>query len=111
MEMRVDRRNWASRLVGQPEPGYFLIHLVRKGPLVPARIIHNPDAGSWQAIVDGCPQRAATDPAAAPMVFPIWHGGQMISEAEYLRAMKARGEPDAPPARVPINLTSAPPLF
>lgn len=104
-----EKRSWKARQVGEPEPGYFLIRLVRKGPQVPARITHRD--GIWQAIINGEPQREGTDPAMAQDVFRIWHGGEAITEAEYLRAMHKARQPSALPPREPIDLTKRAPLF
>lgn len=104
-----DKRSWKARQVDQPEPGYFLIRLVRKGPLVPARITRRD--GVWQAIINGEPQREGADPTTAQGVLRIWHGGEVISEAGYLRAMHKARQPDALPPREPIDLTKLPPLF
>lgn len=107
--MTLERRSWKARAVGLPEPGWFLIRLVRHGPLVPARIIHRD--GLWQAVILGEPRAAAAEPSAAADVFRIWHGGEMITEAEYLTAMRKARQADAPKPREPIRLANLAPLF
>jgi len=104
-----DRRDWKSRSVAQPEPGYFRYRMVRNGPFVPARICH--EDGLWWAMIEGRAKEKASDPAAAPKVYPIWHGAEMISERQYWADMAKRGLPNALPANKPIDLTNLPPLF
>jgi hypothetical protein len=113
----MSKREWAARAVAQPEPGYFLMRLVRGGPMVSARILRD-GAGRWQAIVDAKTYPPAADPAAADFVFRIWHGGEIISETEYLRheGAKARAIAANPlhPAtrpRQPIDLHNQPSIF
>lgn len=111
-----DRREWKARAVAEPQPGFFLIRLVRKGPQVPARICH--ENGVWWAIVDSQTFPSASDPAAAPRVFPIWHGGEEITEAEYqhrlaLKRWAQAHQPDHPAANPgrPIDLTTQRSIF
>lgn len=104
-----DRRDWKSRAVAQPESGYFRYNMVRQGPLVPARICH--EDGLWWAMIEGRAYEKASDPAAAPKVYPIWHSAEMISERQYWADMAKRGLKDALPANQPIDLTKLPPLF
>lgn len=117
------------RRIDEPEPGYFKIRLVRKGPWVPARIRHEPipcpDTGQpldrsylWHAEIAGIhhapPDR---DPARAG-VFRIWLFGKRITEDEYrkLRDKKDQAErhdPQAPELtpEQPVDLGRMKPLF
>ena len=109
----MNKRDWKARSVADPEPGFFLVRLVRKGPVVPARIRHAD--GMWSALINGEAFGAASDPAAAARVFFIWHSGEEITEAEYQRRLieSRDAPPDHPLANPdrPIDLTSMPPLF
>ena len=105
-----DKRSWRSRDVAKPEPGYFLGKLVKHGPIVPMQIIRHPD-GRWQATVAGRAEAAHTDPAMAPMVFRIWHGALLVTEAEYLTAMQRAARPTAPSPTKPVSLEKDRPLF
>ena len=73
-------RNQAPRRVDRPEPGYFELRLVRGGPLVGARIVH--EDGLWSAWIDG---ELADEPAPQPSlaVFRIWHGGSSCDRSIY----------------------------
>lgn len=105
----MSKRDWKARQVGEPEPGFFRMRLVRKGPIVPARIYHQ--RGVWWAVIDGQEYQAASDPAAAPRVFQIWHSGEEITEAEYLAELAKRQQPGALDRGKAIDLTKLPPIF
>jgi hypothetical protein len=81
---RADQR----RQIWPPEPGYFLLRLVKDGWRVPCRIIH--DAEGWHAEVDGTHHPAHADPALAYMTDALWHGGLRISQADYNWAVATR---------------------
>jgi hypothetical protein len=105
-----------SRPVNTPSPGYFLIRLIKGGPLVPARICH--EQGLWWAVVDGEVKQAHADPGHAPDVFRIWHSGQFIDQQTYehrlrLKKWAVEHRPDHPAAnpRKPIDRNSTPPVF
>jgi hypothetical protein len=109
----MDRRDWKSRNVAEPQPGYFLTRLVRKGPLVPAQIRHV--NGLWSAVINGQSYSSAADPAAAPRVFSIWHSSEEITAAEYAKRLSQSlnakpGDPLSEPDK-PIDLVDRPPLF
>lgn len=71
-----------SRRIDQPEPGYFRMRLVRKGPWVGARI--------WFGVVT---QRLLAEVNGQPAsVDDVWTSGEMISLADYQWLM------DHPPA-------------
>jgi hypothetical protein len=107
-----------TRNVGKPEPGWFLIRLVRKGPFVPAKIDFSPEAG-WHATVDGVAGAIAShNPGEASDVFRIWHGGVRIDQEEYDFRMARknyaqRHAPDLPEAntRRAIDVRRLPPLW
>jgi hypothetical protein len=82
-------RDQAPRDVSTPEQGCFALRLVRKGPWVPALIMR--DERGWWAMIDGQPSPPHPDPAYAPGVFRIWHGGRRIDESEYRYMMLLRG--------------------
>jgi len=108
-----NHKDWPSRPVSQPRPGYFLARLIRNGPFIPARIIH--EGGLWSAEINGEVFEASADPAMAPRVFTIWHSAQEISEVEFDHRMKALraarpGDPIRSP-REPINLVALPSIF
>jgi hypothetical protein len=109
----MNRRDWKSRSVAEPEAGFFLMRLVRNGPFVPARIRHIDRM--WSAVINGEAFPASSDPANAPRVFSIWHSAEQITEAEYRkRLLQSRdAPPDDPLANPdrPIDLTILPPLF
>lgn len=76
----------APRIIGRPEPGYWLIRLVRNGPPVPAAIMwaqttHDPVTGEPMdrsrflvAVIGGKPAGLED----------VWHRrGRPIDEAEY----------------------------
>ncbi len=104
------------RRVDQPAPGFFLLRLVRGGPHVPAAIMF--DGLQWQAVINGEPREAHADPAFAPDVFRIWHGGRTCTETEYryrlqLQAWAAKHAPAHPAARPRdrIDLPNLPPVI
>lgn len=76
------------RAVWPPETGYFRLRFVRGAWAVPARITC--EDGLWQATIDGDDRQADADPAVAPGVADVWHGGTMIDAVTYawLLAMK-----------------------
>lgn len=105
-----------SRSIDTPEPGYFAIRLVRRGPWVAARIVH--DESGWWAIIDGVRSPPHIDPVYADDVFRIWHGGRIIEETEYnhilnVREWARKQSPDHPSAnpREPIDIAKKSPLF
>ncbi len=109
----MNKRDWAARAVGQPATGYFRMALVRHGPLVPCRIQHR--RGKWWAEIGTDVYPAHEDPAAAPKVFPIWHGAETISKQDYDALMaRVRGGAKGDSLRTPklaIILKNKPPLF
>mgnify|MGYP000258718228 FL=1 len=100
---------------GDPQPGSFLLRLVRGGPQVPAMITNA--RGLWQAKVNGESRTAHANPAEAPDVYRIWHGGVRAQpeECDYLDALRewARtGQPNHPllHPRQPIDVALMAPL-
>lgn len=112
--MRNDER---PRVVDQPEPGFFELRLVRGGPLVGARIIH--EQGWWTAWIDGklCGP-ADQDPVRAEGVCRIWNGARRIDRVLYdfrlsTKSWALANEPDHPAANPgePIDLGRMRSLF
>ena len=96
-----------SRVVDQPEPGFFLIRLCKGGPKIPARITH--DFGLWSASIMGAPCGAShEDPLKADGISRIWSYGEMIDHAEY-QGRLAR-PPQVDPTKA-VDLASLSPLF
>lgn len=106
------------RVVDQPEPGFFLMRLVRRGPKVAARIVHD-EHGIWRAHIDGVPQEpGGADPHRARGVLRIWHSGTRCTEQEYLyrlalKAWAMAHDPDHPAANPerPVSLRRMKPIF
>ena len=109
-----------TRIIGQPEPGWWMVRLVRGGPEVPAAILRvevadepgNPrqDRSSYLAAFIGGEPVALSD---------VWERkGRTITEAEYkfqladARWAKAHAphEPKADPTRQ-IELSALKPIF
>lgn len=100
----MNRRNEPSRLIDSPEPGYFKVRLVRRGPFVGAQIIHGPHG--WKAIINGESQGfPSQDHATADGVLRIWCFGVRIGKAEYDLLMK---KPATSP-RLPVSIHHEPP--
>jgi hypothetical protein len=91
--------------IDRPQPGWYLARLVKRGPLVPARIWRFD--GRFYAEVAG----RAVDPLA------LWPrvAARPITEDEYHRlvAEAARCAPDEPAANPtkPVNLAALPAVF
>ena len=66
---------------GDPQPGLFLMRLVRGGPQIAARITCTD--GQWQATVDGKPYPPHSDPVIAQHVYRVWHSGIVITQGDY----------------------------
>lgn len=99
----MNRRGEKPRHVGEPQPGYFLLRLIKGGPLVPSRICHSLEDG-WWAEINGERFPAHPDPSHARGVFQIWHGGQEITAEIYehrlkLKAWAEKHRPDHPSAK------------
>lgn len=77
-------RNQPPRIIDQPEPGYFKMRLVKKGPWVPAAIFYEECSGLWIAQIDGVLYGSDRDAHKAPKVMDIWQtAAERISEAEW----------------------------
>ena len=105
------RRGEAPRRSDRPEPGFYLIRLVRGGPLVPAEIIQR--RGQWGAAIDGAPPRSwNADPFRSEGVERVWLG-ERVTKAEHDRRVALKsvsGHPAQTPDRK-IDLTAIPPIF
>ena len=69
------------RAIWPPEPGTFVLGLVRGAWRVPCRIVHDDDG--WHAEIDGVVHPAHRDPALAYMVDAVWHGGTLVAQPDY----------------------------
>jgi hypothetical protein len=88
-----------SRAVWPPQPGFFAFRLVKNGWRVPARILF--DGENWIAEIDGELCDPHSDPAYAPMLSAVWHGGHKIPQRDYdwlvgLKAWARANDPDHP---------------
>lgn len=100
------RRNERPRRIDQPEPGYFKVRMVRKGPWVAARIGQR--FGFWFAEINGTGCGATDpDPAKADGVYRVWSTGAVITKTEFEALLR---KPPASPDK-PIDLGSIPPAF
>ena len=113
----MNRRHETARAVDQAEAGYFLLRLVKGGPLVAAQIIH--EGGMWRAVIDGVPQLpGAADWTRAAGVERIWIGGTRCTAAEYayrlnLKSWATTAAPSHPAAQPDksIQLTRQPSIW
>jgi hypothetical protein len=93
------------RRIDQPEPGFFKLRLVRKGPWVGARISQG--MGLWSATINGQSCGAPhPDPFGAEGVSRIWETGTAITAAAYDALLAS---PPATPT-LAINLGAMPPI-
>lgn len=99
-----------------PEPGYFAMRLVPRGPFVPCRIVH--EHGLWHAIIDEDAKPATRDPDANEHLMRVWQHGRRITEADYAHALDVKrwardNEPWHPclHPHQPIALNSLPPVI
>ncbi len=98
-----------SRMVDNPQPGYFLIRVVKGGPWVPARIVH--DFGHWWAEINGREVGKKTeDPLTADQVLRIWHFGREIDQNEYRRLLRIPAAERPDPTK-PVDLSKKRSLF
>ena len=121
--------NEAPRNIGQPEPGFFKMRLVRGGVYVGAKIEYgpglDPESGEpldrsyqWYGEINGkAVSSPSPDPAEAE-VFDIWIHGKPITENEYKYLIDdrewasnhAQQSPEAQP-RQKINPRNQPPAL
>lgn len=99
----------APRQSDKPEPGHYLMKLVRNGPFVAAEI--RCDDGQWSVMIDGTWSGPSADPWLLPDLEKVHWFGRPSTEAEtkYRIGVKRWSEIHAPasPAanpRSPINL-------
>ena len=96
-----------SRVVDQPEPGFFLIRLCKGGPKIPARITR--DFSLWSASIMGASCGAShEDPLKAAGISRIWSYGEMIDLAEYQSRLARPPQVDP---KMPVDLSSLPALY
>lgn len=98
-----------ARQSDKPEPGAYLLRLVRNGPWVAAQITL--ENGQWRAMVDGKWEGPTADPWLLPSLETIhWYGRpSTVAEIEFRIGVKRWAEihqPNHPAAspRSPINL-------
>ena len=102
MAMQEIESNGGPRQVDDPRPGFFELRLVRGGPMVAGRIVH--ENGLWHAVINGEKQgEPHPDPAQAAGVMRLWHGGHRITESLYsfrlsLKAWATAHDPSHPAA-------------
>lgn len=93
-----------SRIVGEPEAGFFKVQLQSRGPYFAAKIHYAPSQDPltgeeldrswfWSVWIDGDLVAPAAPCPVAAGVFRVWEHGTTISEAEYER-MIARSKAD-----------------
>lgn len=109
-------RHEPSRRIDQPEPGFFKLRLVRRGPWVAAKIVF--DGKLWGAEIGGRPAGPPhADHDVAGNVMRIWTAGTRITADEYVYlidvARHAAANPEHPSAdpRRPIDINAVAPLF
>jgi hypothetical protein len=95
----------ASRRIDIPEPGFFKLRLVRRGPFVGAEIARS--LGFWSATINGASCGARhPDPAYAAGIERIWTGGTRIDANEYAALLR---NPPATPD-LPIDVSAMTPI-
>jgi hypothetical protein len=98
-----------SRQVDAPEPRFFVIRLVKRGPWVPARIRH--DFGQWWAEVEGrVIGEKSENPLTADWVLRIWHFGREITQPDYFLRL-ARPKSQRLDPHKPVDLRNQKALF
>jgi hypothetical protein len=105
-------RRQPPRATDAPEPGFFLMKLVKHGPLVPVAIFHR--NGEWSAEIVGQRLPSHPDPVRAEKVLTIWHyARETITRDEYVRRLEQAKDPSHPASnpRKPVDLANADPLF
>jgi hypothetical protein len=111
--MTAEIRKQAPRAVDKPRPGYFLMKLVKGGPLCPVAIIY--EFGVWRSEINGVIRgEPNADPMQAGDVMRVWlHWREEIDLAEYRRLLKLTADPAHPSSQPTkaINLAELPPLF
>jgi hypothetical protein len=117
-----DRSASAPRRIDKPEPGYWLVKAVKRGPLIPAAILWldtRSEPGNPDNLMERSPHLCGFLAGEPVSPWSIWERrGIPIDEARY-RFEVADGawakehapqEPKANP-RQPIDLTALPPLY
>jgi hypothetical protein len=88
-----------SRRLDDPEPGYFLVRVIKNGPLVPAAIFR--EFGVWRAEINGEIQPDPNpEPLKAGKVVSVWHSfRERLTKEEYDRRLKRAADPADPSSR------------
>lgn len=92
----------------QPDEGFYLVHLVRKGPLVPCQILRRRTL--WGTAINGLPPRAWYEkPWADPTMMQVWLGERTTREEHDRRLALTRipGHPAQTPYKA-ISLADLP---
>lgn len=93
-------RDEAPRRIDQPEPGYFRMRLVGKGPYVAARISRV--FGFWSAEINGQSSGPIDFDPTRGSVFDVWTSGERIDENHY--NMLLANPPAEPHRPIPISM-------
>lgn len=117
-----------GRRIDRPEPGFFVMRFVKRGPEIPARIwrpcactVNGGDGQSlhdWLYSCDRYPHLQGEIAGKPAALHRVWEGGKPTTEAHwrYLTDVRKWAETHAPedPAAnpgQPIELGAMPPLF
>lgn len=87
----------SPRQSDRPEPGYYLLRLVRGGSWVPAQITHSEVEG-WRVMINGAWEGPAHDPWSLPNMERVHWGGRVTTaeDVAFRLARKAHAEIYAP---------------
>lgn len=75
---REDQRNPDA-----PEPGFYALRLVKKGPEVGAEIIFDPFTATWSVDINGETHPPSIDPQLNDQLQQVWLFGRRIDQQEY----------------------------
>jgi len=106
----LERRDQVPRPSDTPVPGTYLVRLVRKGPLIPARI--DCVGGLWSVTINGVLQGPSQSEPFLAAGMDRAFLGLRVPEAEYDRRLGWKdipGHPNATPNR-PIDFNQIPVL-
>lgn len=102
------------RAADTPTPGFYRVRMVKGGPWVPARIMH--EDGMWLVLIDGEPTAsvAMADPWKVPRMEWVAFANR-LDEGQYRALLEARRAlPDDHPLkdpRRPVSLRAADSLY
>ncbi len=99
----MNRRSEPPRRVDEPQPGYYRLRLVRKGPFVPAKVECSPSG--WRCSIAGMSTGfPLQDPWQVADLSKVCLFGTIITKTEYDAMMKSLH----PSPRKRIDLNSEP---